>query len=215
MAKNTKNFFHRLQSLIEDAVEAEAKDLTAELEEVRKYVVSGKYMPRGTVTNLAQYLTLSDKEIASLSGDSVGAIVQRRSRYSNALYKVFGEDFFDLAYQSKGVERMRVRRELAVSSVDGKPKAENYIPAELATLGRSVDRYEEFKLQDCEFEVRLIERYSRAGMRRSVERANSAKLQYVISMLEGNSGTPEEQLALRNAIESSAGFTSVDALKGK
>lgn len=205
MHKNTKNFFHRLNAMLEAAREADRFDLVDSLENTVTFATAGLYVPRGTVNNLDLYLTKSDTEIAHLSGMSVGAITQRRRRYSTALYSALGDDFFDLPLRENGAQEIAKRLSYAIANLDHKPRAENVLPLELIALGKQTEVYNTYNIRDCEYEVRMLAHYSRQGMRSSVTRADIDKLRYLISVLDGESGTIDEQTTLTTAIKNSKG----------
>lgn len=158
------------------------------------FLKTGRYSSYRKANELSKMILsgCTSQVIASQLGISEATVRNHTMSVSNELYRLFGQNFFDkLANYSENkldVDTVMYR----IKHLD--KTAVSYILSDtLSAIRSQAGLYSyDYNIKDCSNEVDFLRRYSRMFMVASMERVDVRKLSYILDILDGKCGTPED-----------------------
>lgn len=201
MDKSYKRGFYRSMIIAKQKI-AEKKDRRAgevwlEVKDILEMGYFSSYKKAGQLSSLILN-GYSDEYISKHFGIEEPTVRVTKRKLSIELYKLFGEDFFDLLlnYNENSREiskRMYIAKNLNKSAVD-------LIPEEVLTLvnGSLLGKEPKatFDMKDCSKELSFLLSHSKLKLREEVQRLDKEKLSYLLNMLDGKNGTSSDRFDL-------------------
>lgn len=197
MSKYVKNFFRCLMDCKASITKSKNIQAGKVWLMVKDFACKGEYSGYRKAGTLAE-LTIngySDTYIAAKLEINEGTVRVHRREISNELFRLFGDDFLALlADYSNNVEEVEKRTDIVRNF---NVHASDLIALEILEIANSYE-FEpvQFKLSDCQDEIRFLKTHSRKEIRNNLKNLDINKLHYLISILDNSEGTPSDRCAL-------------------
>lgn len=187
-----QNFFGRLTET-ERFISAESPEereqygklrLTA-LGEMKSAVYSCKWCDTEKTRQMMRYIDIKSVEAANLSGISPNTVRSARSKASQRLYRIFGDDVFDGIIC--GDERICGRIiTTARALTKGYDRIENFIPDLVLRYIEERCCYNEnqYELSEITLELKYLRQYNQILMKSRLNALDPDKLAYIFGMLK-------------------------------
>lgn len=202
----SKNFFEQFNVMYESALDAGNADLVEILDSLRGFVETTEFMQRSTYDYVGRFFDHSNREIAMLDGVTDVAVHRKKSRHSDRLFELFGEDLFNLVYEADPVSAIQRRIDAATQIAGGAGTGKDLlVPSVAAYLYREIDSgssSDEINIRDCKKEAYFLAAYSKATLDQSINSLDQDKLSYLLAVIEGKAGTVSERNSLSEGLRS-------------
>lgn len=142
---------------------------------------------------------ISYPEIARRMSIKEGTIRWRDSSdISEHLYEIFGTDFFTLLYDySNNQEEVNKRIFNAISVVGNRNTLVPFSICEYVSRNLiGVEDLSSYTLMDCSKEIKFLEKYSESAILNDLATVSSEKLEYLLRVIDGTSGTKDDRCFL-------------------
>lgn len=160
---------------------------------VEKFLKEGRYSTYRKANELStmRLSGYSEEAMAAQLDVNVGTVRTHTRNVSNELYQLFGANFFDML-SNYADNRLKVGAVLYRVKHQGDMAVTYILPDVVATVRDRVSGGGSYPLNECSQEIDLLRRYSRDFLSEALKEVDIGKLMYLIDILDGNKGTPEE-----------------------
>lgn len=160
---------------------------------VEKFLKEGRYSTYRKANELStmRLSKYNEEAMAAQLGVNVGTVRTHTRNVSNELYQLFGTNFFDML-SNYAENQLKVNAVLYRVKHQG-DMAVTYVLPEVVSVVRgcsSVGRF--YPLNECTQEMDFLRRYSRHFLSEALKEVDLGKLTFLIDILDGNRGTPDE-----------------------
>lgn len=168
---------------------------------VKTFAESGDYSSYKKASALVKLVIggYSDTYIADSLGIEEATVRIHKRNISNELYKLLGNDFFDLL---KDYNANKKEIDIRLSNIKNfNLKSSDVLPSEvLAFVNRSTvtNPINYIDLKECKSELSFIVRHSTSAMQRGAAGLDINKLHYLLSIIDSNLGTPDDRCYVLN-----------------
>ena len=195
-----KNFFKSVNKMKEYAYEERDVELGRYLLKLVDYLKAGEYTSYRKIKDLVHWSWegYSDKFIADSLSITESTLRVNSRTVSNDLYRIFGDDFFELLTDfSSNKKELENRLELAKKL---RNKAVNYIIRDVLEKVEDINDpgLSSIKTYDCKKEIDFLQKYNLEELIQSLNKLDLRKIAYLRNVLNGVSGTMEERYYLLN-----------------
>lgn len=193
-----KNFFKSVNKMKEYAYEERDVELGRYLLKLVDYLKAGEYTSYRKIKDLVHWSWegYSDKFIADSLCITESTLRVNSRTVSNDLYRIFGDDFFDLLKDfSTNKQELENRLELAKKL---RNKAVNYIIRDVLEKVEDIDNLDlkGIKSYDCKEEIKFLQKYNLEELISTLNKLDLRKIAYLRNVLNGVSGTMDERYYL-------------------
>lgn len=160
---------------------------------VEKFLKDGKYSTyrKANELSIMRLSNYSEEAMAAQLGVNVGTVRTHTRNVSNELYQLFGTNFFDML-SNYAEYRLKVDAVLYRVKHQGDMAVTHVLPDVVSAVKDSVTGTRSFPLGECSQELDFLRRYSRSFLSEALKEVNINKLMYLIDILDGNKGSPDE-----------------------
>ena len=167
---------------------------------VEDFVRSGTYSTYKQATYLVD-LCLAGRTIKEISErinvQEPSIRYYKSSLLSQPLYKIFGNDFFDLVRLFSDQETRKVLLKRLYMAETMNAHRETYCSYDVIdkTSGIQVN-YSEYNLKDCLKEVQFLKNFNKKKIQSALDKLDPYKLEYLLSIIDGTCGSKEDRYSL-------------------
>lgn len=193
-----KNFLRQIREMKSIAYQNRDKDFGKFLLELQSYVLAGEYSSYKKVRQLTSWVIegYSDSYIADALQIKESTVRVTCRSVSNELYRLFGNDFFELAVDFKS-NRDELYRRLNLVEISRNSASTYVLRDVLEIVGEPNEFYNKnTKMYECTDEVTFLKKYNLQRIKKDLDKLDRNKLIFLINVLNGISGTMEERLYL-------------------
>ena len=186
------------------AIESTAEE-RAYYKRVDDFVRSGTY----STYRQAQYLASlclagkSTREISEkLKVQEPSIRYYKSSLLSQPLYKLFGEDFFELVklYNDDETKKTLLKRLYLAETTNA--HRDTYCGYDILDKVDGVTiNFDDYNLRDCKTEIQFLRAYNKKKVQRALEGVDPYRLEYLLSIIDGECGTRDERYNLIYLLE--------------
>lgn len=159
------------------------------------------FSSRGNHSAGADLFDLKVDELCAKYDIKRAGIVSMKRRHSNRLFELFGRDFFDLFESHDNIPEIDKRIEDAYTETDPKLSisSSDFVPSDVVKSVSAVShsQLKGIKMQDCGNEAQFLITHSKATLSNELESLDLARVKFLLGVLDGNIGTPQERRAFR------------------
>lgn len=159
------------------------------------------FSSRGNHSAGADLFDLKVDELCEKYNIKRAGIISMKRRHSNRLFELFGRDFFDLFESHENIPEIDKRIEDAYTETDPQfsISATDFVPADVVKSVSIIQQTQlkGIKMQDCAQEAQFLITHSKATLANELESLDLARVKFLLGVLDGNIGTPQERRAFR------------------
>lgn len=195
-----RSFFYRLDKMIEKAEIDKNEKLFFFCRDVKEYIMKGTFTRYKKVETYLDYWGETDSYMSARTGIKESTIRVTRRDLSNALYELFGYDFFTILEKGdkESITEGLYRLALASKQISSKTYVHRSIIHDIRD--GAVDM-EFLDLEDCRNEIEFLSRHSLKRIEKELSMLDKNKLAYLLGMLDNEKGSSKDIVHLVKRLE--------------
>lgn len=193
--KYKKNFLTKMLILKDEIVASRNKEEAQDYIELKNFTNSCCYFNyKHSVKLVNSYLSGKPTEdIAVMLGITASVCRDHLKEASDNLYKIFGDDFFEL-FSDYSSNKQEIKNRIHYASFMVKGSSQFIFPDVIASIPVSkTSTRRMFTVYECREELEFLLRYSRPVMQEALSSLNTEKLNFILRVMDGEDGTQDER----------------------
>ena len=186
-------FFNVVDRIERDSLNTGNRQQYSVVRELKSYIQRGTFTRYCHAKEILSYWGMSDKQIMELPNSSFRTksnINAQRTRLSDDLYDLFGEEFLEKL--KKGDKASLDECKYVIDLLKINRDITDFIPQEFVDYIFLHSETQDFKLNECTKEYQFLKRYSVQSFKRELRSLNINKVFYMLRILKGEAGKFEE-----------------------
>lgn len=206
MAERRASFFTKMRQLKKDIYSRRDVNAAKIYAQVERYVLDCSYTTYKDARRFVKFVMggYTDDQVSAQMGVRNETVRWREHTLSICLYGIFGDHFFEAM---QDVEANEKELDNILYYIRSKSLREEYVLTDIVALIRAdqsntlPEDLFKFSLDDCFEEIDFLNKHSLPRVKKEFERLDVNKLQYLLSMLEGDAGSVDDCCKLFKALD--------------